>query len=302
MYILKKLSKYSLPIKASISAVFMYLLFSKFIQVSSFQIVRSMDFKIVFICLGLAFLSLIFKSVRWNSMIELMDGKMDFKSLVKLYTIGFYYGSISPGRAGEFVKGSRLLKGGLETKQGMVSIIYERFYDITTPLAFLSIFYLFDFLHEPAPSALLVFGCLSISIILWIFFVLLFQIFKNQIKFLRDVKDIPKEAMLRHSLVPATASVFNWLCISLSAYLLLNAFGVSIDFPRVVFAVCIALLSLLLPISINGWGVREAAFVWALSPFSEPSISIIFSITFTLIGTYSLALVGLLFELTARSS
>ncbi len=66
------------------------------------------------------------------------------------------------------------------------------------------------------------------------------------------------------------------------------------------FAVCIAMLSLLLPVTISGWGIREAAYVWALSPSVEPSVSIIFSVTFAFIGTYSLALFGLLCEMRIK--
>jgi uncharacterized protein (TIRG00374 family) len=98
------------------------------------------------------------------------------------------------------------------------------------------------------------------------------------------------------------ASILNWTCISLTAYLLLDDFGVRIALSHVIFAVCIAMLSVLLPITISGWGIREAAYVWALSPFVEPSVSIIFSITFSLIATYSLAIVGLIYELRARGN
>lgn len=303
VYILNILSKNIFLLKASISILFLYMLFNKFLQVSSFETFRILKPETILICFGLTLLSLIFKSLRWNVMIEMLGGKVDFKSVVKLYIIGFYYGSISPGRVGEFVKGSRLLKGGLQTKQGMASVLYERFYDIATPIAFVSTYVFFNvFLHKDAPSVLLLIGSYFISIVLWIVLVWVFQIFKNRIRFLDAVEDIGRETMLKHTLVPAAASILNWLCLSLSAYILLSAFGVNIALDRVTFAVCIAMLSLLFPLSINGWGIREAAFVWGLSPFSEASVSIIFSITFTLIGTYSLALLGLLFELTAKSS
>lgn len=302
-YILKRLSKNLFLIKFLISVLFVYILFSKFLQVSSFEALSVLKPETILVCLGLTLLSLIFKTQRWDAMIKMLGGKADFKNLVKLYAIGFYYGSISPGRAGEFVKGSRLLKNGLQTKQGMVSILYERFYDIATPVAFICIYYFFNaFLHEDAPSVLLLLSSYSISIVLWISMVWVFQVFKNKIQFLKAVDDIPIETLLKHTFVPAAASILNWLCLALTAYLLLSAFGVNIAFSRVIFAVCIAILSLLFPLSINGWGIREAAYVWALSPFSEPSVSIIFSITFTLIGTYSLALIGLIFELTTKSS
>lgn len=231
-------------------------------------------------------------------MINMMGGKIDFLSLVKLYTIGFYYGSISPGRAGEFVKGSRLSKNGLHIKSGLISILYERFYDIATPIAFVGIYYFINaFLNKNTSVFLLLLGTYSISIVLWIGLVYVFQLFKNKIRFLKDVDDVPLKISLRYILMPATASILNWVCIGLTAYLLLSAFNVSIDFSRIMFAVCIAMLSVLLPVTISGWGLREAAYVWAFSPFVEPSVSIIFSITFAFIGTYSLALLGLIWEI-----
>lgn len=149
---------------------------------------------------------------------------------------------------------------------------------------------------------LLVLGSYSLSVILWVSMVYLLQRFKNRVRMLKDVMDLNSREIFRHALMPAAASILNWACISLTAYILLGTLDVNISISRVVFAVCIAMLSVLLPVSLNGWGIREAAYVWALSPFSEPSVSIMFSITFAIIGTYSLALLGLIFELCARES
>ena len=297
----EKLSKYKTIIKASISLIFIYILFSKFIQASSFELIRHMGPGTLLICLALSFLSLVFKSMRWKTMIEMVGGKINFLNLVELYLIGFYYGSISPGRAGEFVKGSRLSNNGLQTKKGLISILYERFYDIATPIAFVSIYYItYAFLHKEVSSFLLLLGTYLISIVLWIGMIHAFQLFKKRIQFLKNIDDICLTPTWRYTFMPATASILNWACIGLSAFVLLESFNVRIDFPHTMFAVCIAMLSLLIPMTINGWGIREAAFVWALSPFAEPSQSIVFSITFSLIGTYSLALLGLLCEMRGR--
>jgi glycosyltransferase 2 family protein len=301
IYLSKKISKYNILIKACISLLFIYILFSKFIQASSFELVRHIGPGTLSICFGLSFLSLVFKSMRWKTMIEMMGGKINFLNLVELYLIGFYYGSISPGRAGEFVKGSRLSNNGLQTKNGLVSILYERFYDIATPTAFMSIYYtIYVSLHKEAPAILLLLGTYSISIVLWIGMIHAFQLFKKRIQFLKNVDDVCLIPSMRYTFTPAMASILNWACIGLSAFVLLNSFDVGIDFPHVMFAVCIAMLSLLIPVTINGWGIREAAFVWALRPFAEPSQAIIFSIAFSLIGTYSLALLGLMCEMRGK--
>lgn len=301
IHLFEKLLKYNILIKASISLLFIYILFSKFIQVNSFELVRHIGPGTLSICLALSFLSLIFKSMRWKTMIEMMGGKINFLKLVELYLIGFYYGSISPGRAGEFVKGSRLSNNGLQTKNGLISILYERFYDITTPIAFVSVYYIiFVLLHEELSAIPLLLGTYSISVVLWIGMIHAFQLIKKKIRFLNGVEDVRLIPSLKYTFMPATTSILNWACIGLSAFVLLDSFDVRIGFPRTMFAVCIAMLSLLIPMTINGWGIREAAFVWALSPFAEPSQAIVFSITFSLIGTYSLALLGLLCEMRVR--
>lgn len=234
-------------------------------------------------------------------MIEMMGGRIKFSNLVELYLIGFYYGSISPGRAGEFVKGSRLSNNGLQTKKGLVSVLYERFYDIATPVAFVSVYYvIYMLLHKEVQSISLLLLTYSISIVLWIGMIQAFQFFKKRIQFLKNVDDVSLIPSVRYTFTPAMASILNWGCIGLSAFVLLGSFDVRIDFLHVMFAVCIAMLSLLIPVTINGWGIREAAFVWALSPHAEPSQAIIFSITFSLIGTYSLALLGLMCEMRGK--
>lgn len=302
IYILKILSEHAFLIKLSISILFIYLLFNKFLEANSFDLVRNIEPGTILICLGLTILSLLFKSLRWKAIIEMMGGKIDLLNLVELYLVGFYYGSISPGRAGEFIKGSRLSKNGLQTKEGLISVLYERFYDITTPLAFVGVYYIINtVLQENALDILLLIGTSSISIVLWIGLTHLFRIFKNRIPFLKDVVNIKPNISSMHVLIPATASILNWACIGLTAYVLLDAFGVSIAFSRVMFGVCIAMISVLLPVTVGGWGIREAAYVWALNPFAEPSVSIIFSITFALISTYSLALLGLLCEMRIKS-
>lgn len=299
--IFARLSKYSVFIKASISLLFIYILFSKFVQASTFELVKQIRPETLLLCLGFTFLSIIFKSMRWKTMIEMFGGKINFLDLIELYLIGFYYGSISPGRAGEFVRGSRLSKNGLKTKSGLLSVLYERFYDISTPISFVGIYYfIYVILHRNAPVIILLLGTYSLSIVLWICMFRAFQLFKNKIGFLDEVGNVHSVFSLKYILMPATASIFNWVCIGFSAFVLLESFGVNIDFFHAIFAVCIALLSLLLPITINGWGIREAAFVWALSPFAEPSQSIVFSITFSLIGTYSLALLGMLCEMRVK--
>ena len=291
--ILKKLSKYSTYIKLSVSILFLYVLFTRFVQVQSLLLIRDIKPQTLFICLCFTLLSLIFRSLRWESILDMMGHHINFLCSVKLYMIGLYYGSISPGRAGEFVRGYYLSKNGIETKEGIASVLYERLYDITTPLSFIGIYF---FMQKEASLPILLILTYVFTILSWIFLVHFFQTFKVWIPYVKDIEDIPLKFSYKRIGMPALASVLNWMCYGVIAYYLLTALNIHIDFTYVTFAVCTATLSTLVPISIGGWGVREGVYVWLFSSFAEPSVSIIFSILFVFITTYFLALLGLISE------
>ena len=291
--ILKKLSKYSTYIKLSVSILFLYVLLTKFVRLQSLLLVTNIEPSTLLICLCFTLLSCIFRSLRWKCILDMMGYNINFLYSVKLYLIGLYYGSVSPARIGEFVRGYYLSKKGIQPKEGIASVLYERLYDITTPLSFVGIYSLMH--TKEVPLSVLLIITYAFTIILWFFFLYFFQTFKVKIPYIKDIDDIHLNLKFSCKLIgiPALLSLLNWMCFSVIAYYLLNSLNIHIGFTYIMFAYSVAILSVLLPISIGGWGVREGVYVWLLSPFSEPSVSIIFSIIFVIVTTYFLALLGL---------
>lgn len=289
--ILKKLSKYSTYIKLSVSILFLYVLLTKFIRIQSLLLIRNIEALTLLILLYFILLSCVLRSLRWKYILDMMGYNINFLYSIKLYLIGLYYGSVSPARVGEFIRGYYLSKNGIQPKEGVASVFYERLYDITTPLSFAGI-YFFTYTIKIPLSILLVITY-AFTIVLWFFFTYFFT-FKVR------YYDIHLRFSCRSVGISALLSLLNWMCFGVVAYYLLISLNIYISFTYILFAYSVAILSVLLPISIAGWGVRESVYVYLLLPFSEPSVSIVFSIIFVVITTYFLALLGLAMEWTIK--
>lgn len=287
-------------LRLAISFFFIYILINKFFEVSSLQTISSLNIKVIIVCLLLSLFSIVLKSLRWKYVVDMMGAKASIFLLIPLYTIGFYYGSISPGRVGEFMKGFYLTEHGIESKRGLISVLYERLFDICTPLGLIIIYYLSN---GSINLIVMLFLTFSFAIILWmvaIYVLINLKNFKYLVPSLTKLNIFEIKYKIKYILLSGTASIISWIVIWISAYILLKALGVNVPFSYLIFVNCIAMLSLLIPISINGWGIREAIYASLLQPYCDPSVSIIFSIIFVFIGTYFPSIFGLLFELDLK--
>ena len=284
-------------IRLAISLIFIYILINKFFELESLQILSSISLGVIIVCLSLSLFAIIFKSLRWKYIIDMMEAKASIFLLFPLYTIGFYYGSISPGRVGEFMKGFYLTEHNIGSKKGLISVLYERIFDISTPLGLIVIYYLSN---GHINLFIMLTSTFFLAIILWMLAIYFFVNLKNFKYFAPSVtilNNFKIKYNIKYILLSGTASIINWIIIWISAYILLKALGVVVPFSYMVFVNCIAMLSLLIPISINGWGIREAIYASMFQPYCDPSISIIFSVIFAFIGTYFPSIFGLIFEL-----
>jgi uncharacterized protein (TIRG00374 family) len=282
-------------IKLGISLIFLYVLFTKFLSISSFAMVKDIGFEIIILCLFFALLSIIIRSLRWILVLDMMGYHIRFLESLRLSLIGIYYGSISPGRMGEFVRGYRLSKKGIPARDGLISVLYDRLYDIVTPLSLAGTYYISTLFDLPLILWLLLANLLIIPF--WGLFIHLFQRFKTRFHYLKEVRYVEVRISLRRQVLQAFLSIANWVCYGITGYFLFIGLGVSIDFGYVLSSISIVTLMVLVPITISGWGVREGAYVLFFSFYSKPETSIMFSIIFVLINTYLLAIMGLVVEL-----
>lgn len=294
MQLLKRISKYGFYLKLIISVSFLYILFSKFVQLNEIILnLGNIRYSVFMVCLVFSLLSLMFRSVRWKHVLYMMGYSIPLQEVFKLYAIGLYYGSITPGRAGEFIRGYYLSKKiNISKKEGFISVLYERLFDISTPISFV-----FLYLLMPNVSLwfLLIFT-FCLSSILWFLMLCSFFRLRKIIPYLNKWKYIKLDISFTSILIPVLMSILTWLCFGFVAYCVLLSMNLTISFTYLLFSVFVATLLVIVPLTINGWGLREGAYILLLSQYIDSTKIIIFSILFVLLTTYFLGLLGLLIE------
>lgn len=282
--------RYKLYIKIAITIFFLYILFTKFADFSKIVItLQNMNYLLLILCIILTFLSLIIRALRWRIISVYYGKRLSLRDSIFFYLYGVYYGAISPGRIGEFLRGHKYSeKYGLSKKDGISSVFFERIFDIIGPIVFVILFY---FLGKSLHFSYIFILTYLLLPFLW---KLSLRVCSNvkKIKFLKDLH-IPSVKVNKETFLLSLLTLFLWGCYSLIALILLFSLGISFEFSYIFFSVNLVSLSSLIPITINGFGLREGGYVLLFSLMGvDASTSLIFSLLFALLATYTLAIVG----------
>lgn len=242
--------------------------------------------------------------------------KMNFKYfyLMKVYLIAIFYGFVTPGGLGSYIRLFYLRKKGSIGKCLANSVLDSSMSFLSSAfLALIGSIVLFEYIP----------GLLPIFLITFIFYVAMFivfikhshgsKIFNFFIKFLvpkkykaRVIKsvdtlyeDIPRA---RDMIIPFTIDMIAIIISTTQVYIIAQAF--SIDIPYTTF-ILIKLISVfvtgILPITIAGLGLREYIFVKLLIPYGITSdIAITISLSGFIVSTLLPALFGATFAFKER--
>jgi glycosyltransferase 2 family protein len=284
-------------IKIAVSLLFFYILFTKFVDlkkvISSFSDIRV---SLLLLCFFISLATLVIRAVRWKIITKYYKKEISFKDSVLFYLRGIYYGSITPAKAGEFIRGhSYAKKYKVSNAEGFASVFFERIYDILLPLVFVVVYFLFkDYFNFYSAISLSFF----LVLFLWFFIVIVSKLLENKIRKIKFLKDLtmPKASIDYKIPLCGFLTLLTWLAYSSVALIILNSMNQTIPFYYLFFSICVASVAILIPVTLNGWGIREGTYVFLFSKFVEPSKSLLFSILFVLINTYFLALIGLILE------
>lgn len=257
-------------------------------------ILRRTDFHEIFIYyskLNLAHFGLIsliilptifLKAYRWKYLLRIQGIDYSMADSFLAYLGGIYTGIITPGKVGEAIKAVYLRADkGIPFSQGMATVVLDRLFDLCLMVIFGCIGF-WGFLNLKADKFNIPLG-ISSSLLLLASLVLLNKgvferiarvIYKvtmstidknmldSQLKvFLSTIKKI-----MAGRLYPAfILTVFSALCYFWQCYLLMRLMSLNISFVAVIFFVSIATLLSLLPITIFGFGTRDASLVYCFS-------------------------------------
>ncbi len=285
------IKKYKVFIELLVSIIFISILVTKFLDMNNFtKEIEQTNYILLLYTLIFTLLSWIFRAIRWREITTIYK-QISIKDSLKFYLIGVYYGSITPGKIGEFVKGlSYAKKYGISKQNGLASVFFEKVFDIIVFVIFVGSYLL-------TKNLLIMIVCsLVLTPIIWTIFVKL-GIKTHNIPFLKKI-NFPKINLNKELFLITITSVITWICFSIVAFIILKSLNVTIPITYLLYCVSLAVIITIIPISFNGWGLRESAYVFLLKDFISPNISIFFSVLFVFLTTYFLAILGLITKLS----
>lgn len=266
-------------------AVFFYIVYS--IGVS--QIIESFSRLNPFIFLAallLFFPIILLKGAKQAMLVNAFAVRLSLLDSAKIWLIGFFFSTISPGRLGDLVKGLYFArKTGVSTGKGVTAIVIERFLDIAMLFifsisGFAAISFYFFLRFDLFFSIVLFFaGFLFLAFILTKKAIMLFLLrpfyryfvpvkFKGKVHagFTQFFEGIAVYKAKKAVLAKATALTAIVWVFAISQYFLI-AYSLQLDVPFLFLFAVMPIVELLsvLPIAFSGIGTREASLVFFLS-------------------------------------
>jgi len=219
----------------------------------------------------LAFPALIvLKSLRWALLIRETGHRYPVRSCIRSYFAGFALGVITPGRLGEFAKATYLrAEIGADLGAAIRTVIADRIYDLLFLCSFGSVGYLNLVYVWPRFAWVAQFLAFHLCIVIAVFaFLRISRRLTVDSASLRRFKELMEQVAQDFR---GVTSLWNWLLTVLAyglyfamCYLLLLAIGIRVPFLTTCFIMGCMSLAMLLPISIAGFGPREATLVFLL--------------------------------------
>ncbi len=260
-------------------AIFAYLVLSAGIGniVSVFLLLN--PFYLAIACV-LVIVNFSLQNLKWKMILSGQRIDIGYKKLYKIYMIGAFYGFITPGKIGTFLRVKYIQKcTGKSLGECSVNLVVERIIDMLVLflLAIAGLVYLVNFI---SPSLLVlilaafaVFGAFVVILLrentsrklLKIFWKVLVP--KSMKGELREAFNSFFKNMIhvRALVVPSLISLAAWVSIYSASYMAALSIGIDVPFTAILTIQPLATIVALIPITVGGWGTREAVWLFLFS-------------------------------------
>ncbi len=234
-----------------------------------------------FVCaLALVFPLMFIKSFRWNVLLKSQGISYQLYETYMVYMSSLYFGFITPGRLGEFIKAFYIKQDkDVSVSRGMSSVLVDRMFDMYI-LLLVGTFGLWKF--NVLGKLDLTYLFLLILIVLLPLFLLNKRVMKKPVSLLYRIALIKKyedriknsfndfyngvNKLINRGLILAfLLTCLSYLLFFFQCYLLLNSLDISIDFLDITLIMGVSNLISLIPLSISGLGTRDAVLIFFFS-------------------------------------
>jgi uncharacterized protein (TIRG00374 family) len=226
------------------------------------------------------------QNIKWKYLLKQQGISVGFVPLFKITVIGIFYGLITPGKVGNLIRIKYLKKRtGKSTGECCVSVIFDKMMDLLVLFVFslVGIIMLAKFISFEL--------AVIVSLFSFIFFIAVTALLREDIsrRILRifwkhlvpeKMKMKTKETFdtffdnkisIRNAFIPFLLTVVAWIVLYSSAYLIAISIGIDIYYPVFLTIMPIATIIGLIPITVSGWGTREATLIVLFSIFGISS-------------------------------
>jgi len=246
-------------------------------------------------------------NIEWQVILRQQRIHVSFTYSLKNYLIGSFYGFITPGGVGNYLRALYLKQESNTPLPKCISnIITLNTIDLITVFILSSIGGIF--LLGKYPYLFIISILLLITITLLFIFYLrqkkskqLFEkllktrIFQSIQRFMDDpietfYEDLPSFKSLR---LPFLISFISWFVFNTELYFIAQLFGISVPYLAMIFMFSITSTIASIPISVHGLGTRDATLVALLALYNvSPEISISFTLFWFTIFWVSPSIIG----------
>ncbi len=245
---------------------------------------------------------LVLQTYKWMYIAGKQGLKLGYSYLFRLYLIGQFYGLLTPGRLGTFIRIWYLRdKTKKRFSECSSNVILDKIIDIlvTGAMSVLGIILLIEHLSGPLLFAVALFFIVILSV--FMFFMkrgwsrAFFRVFYRFLvpgrlkETARQTFDSFYDTLpgIKSLVVPFILSALSWVVLFSLGYVIILSLGISgVPYHIFIMVFPVAMIIGLIPVTISGWGTREVALIALLSVFGiSPGDIIVLSVmNFVLTG------------------
>jgi len=247
----------------------------------------------IFIPLFLYIPALLISTIKWKIS---LDNKEDLWPLFKIYWISGFFSNFLPSTIGGDSYKVLKLRKKIGVKNVLESVIFDRFSGVLGLIIFCAIFS--KIIFKTTNNFYLSFFSIFLLIGIIVFIIIVTLLDKNSFKIINYLKNILKK-FYRKSLYLILLSFCFLTLGAISLWVYYFMFGYKINFLIILSFYCLIQIINMLPISINGWGIREGLSIYLFSLIGIPmEISLSISLISRLILFIQTGLGGIIYANT----
>lgn len=268
--------------KILVSASLIYYLLSKTNLTAIWESARSADMVLIIISFLLHGIGYFSSAYRWQLLLQAQGWDVPVGYLVRSYAVAMFFNNLLPTTiGGDAYRAYDTAKFNIPKLKALAIVIVERFLGLFALMAFAVLALALATELTTQIENLWVWSLLTFTAMLATIWLIFFH--SGKIPWLRKILDMPGMSVVNKQVMKITESfapfrgktrALTWcmvlsiilqLTVILHYYLISEALGLSIPFVKFLVIIPLAMFIQMIPISINGIGIRESFYVFFLT-------------------------------------